>query len=188
MEKAEDKKLAQKKGAFWPLTRGFDKTVDAFAVLAMALLSFCVVIITLEVVMRFFFNRPLMWSIEVTEYCLIWITFLGTAWVLRKEGHVIVDVIVMRIPKTSRHMLDTVLSFLGIFMCILLAWYGVRVVLDFIQLGRPMSTVLMPPAWILYLIIPIGSLLLTVQFIRRTIINLNKWKASRRKITEPAQP
>jgi TRAP-type C4-dicarboxylate transport system permease small subunit len=88
-------------------------------------------------------------------------------------------VIVMRIPKTGRYMLDTVLSFIGILMCFLLTWYGVKVVLDFIQIARPMSTVLMPPAWILYLIVPIGSLLLTIQFIRRTVKNFNLWKTAR---------
>lgn len=185
MEKTEPKNSARKTGKFWALSMVFDKTVDAFAIIATVLISFCVVVITLEIIMRFFFNRPLMWSIEVTEYSLIWMTFLGTTWVLRKEGHVIVDVIVMRIPQVSRHMLDAVLSTLGILMCLLLTWYGAKVTLEYIQIGRPMSTILMPPAWILYLVIPIGSLLLTIQFIRRTIKYLNLWKTARSKIPEP---
>ncbi len=186
MEKAEDKNLASKKGALWPIARVFDKTIDTSAILAMLLLSFCAIITTLEIIMRFFFNRPLMWSIEVTEYSLIWLTFLGTTWVLRKEGHVIVDVVVMRIPQVSRYMLDAVLSIIGIMMCLLLTGYGVKVTLEYFQIARPMSTILMPPAWILYLIIPLGSLMLTVQFIRRTRKYFSLWKTSRKKIPEPA--
>jgi C4-dicarboxylate transporter DctQ subunit len=183
---AADSNPGDNKGVFRPLVKWFDKTLDFFAILAMILISVTAVVTTAEICMRFFFNKPLMWSMEVTEYCLIWMTFLGTAWVLRKEGHVMVDVIVTRIPKTSRHMLDTILSIIGILMCLLLTWYGAKVTLHYIQTGRTMSTILMPQTWIMYIIIPIGSLLLTIQFIRRTLKHFNLWKTSRSKIPERA--
>jgi C4-dicarboxylate transporter DctQ subunit len=186
VETVDDKVLVQKKGVFECFTRGFDKTVDFFAVIAKILICVAAVITTADIFLRFFFNKPLMWSIEITEYCLIWITFLGTAWVLRREGHVMVDVIVSRIPTTSRHLLNAILSIIGILMCLLLTWYGAKVTLDFLQLGRPMSTILMPQTWILYIIVPIGSLLLTVQFIRRTLNFISKWKASKNTIPERA--
>ena len=44
--------------------------------------------------MRYFLNRPLVWVLELTEYALLWVTFLGAAWLLRQGGHVQVDVIV----------------------------------------------------------------------------------------------
>jgi TRAP-type C4-dicarboxylate transport system permease small subunit len=62
-----------------------------------------------------------------------------------------------------------VTSIIGIAVCLLLTWYGVKVTLDVFQRNLLLSTVLTPPAYLLFIIIPIGSLLLTLQFVRRAL-------------------
>jgi C4-dicarboxylate transporter DctQ subunit len=49
-----------------------------------------------EILMRYFLNRPQIWAVEVTEYTMLYITFLGSAWLLREEGHVKMDILIWR--------------------------------------------------------------------------------------------
>ena len=40
-------------------------------------------VVCAEVLLRYGFNSPISWVVEISEYALLWITFLGAAWVLR---------------------------------------------------------------------------------------------------------
>jgi TRAP-type C4-dicarboxylate transport system permease small subunit len=85
-----------------------DRIIDLCAFAAGLLLSFILISVCLEVVMRYFLNRPLQWVIELTEYALLYITFLGTAWLLKKDGHIAVDVMLFRLGPRAQ-------AFLGVF-------------------------------------------------------------------------
>jgi C4-dicarboxylate transporter, DctQ subunit len=154
-----------------------DKTIDSFALLGVLTLVFIVVIVTGEIISRTFFNAPSLWTYEVTEYTLLWLTFLGTAWTLKEDGHVIVDLVPNALKPRPRNILFIVVSILGIIVCFIYTYYGIRVVADLLERGRLMSSVLKPPAWILFIIIPLGNLLLTMQFVRRTQGYFKKLKA-----------
>ncbi len=145
-----------------------DKSIDSFALLGVLILVFIVVIVLMEIISRTFFNQPSLWSYEVTEYTLLWLTFLGTAWTLKEDGHVIVDLVPNALKPRPRNILFIVVSILGVMVCLVYTVYGIRVVADLLERGRVMSSVLKPPAYILFIIIPLGNLLLTFQFIRRT--------------------
>jgi C4-dicarboxylate transporter, DctQ subunit len=157
-----------KKGFVGWLNWVLDKTIDSFALVGVLVLVFIVVVVTGEIISRTFFNQPSLWSYEVTEYTLLWMTFLGTAWTLKEDGHVIIDLVPNALKPRPRTTLFIVVSILGIIVCLIYTIYGVRVTADLLQRGRVMSSPLKPLAWILFTIIPIGNLLLTLQFIRRT--------------------
>lgn len=144
-----------------------DRIIDAFAFTAGLLLSFILLSVCLEVVMRYFLNRPLQWVIELTEYALLYITFLGTAWLLKREGHITVDVILNRLGPKTRAFLGIFSSVIGIVICVLLVWFGFEVAWDHFQRGVYNPTVLEFPKAPIIAIIPIGSLVLLFQFGRR---------------------
>ena len=161
---------------------GFNKVldfiIDGFSHIAEVMMVFIMVIVTAEIVGRYFFGYSIIWTIEVTEYCMLWITFLATAWVLKLEGHVIVDLIPNMLKPRAKATLFLVLSIIGTLICVVYAWFGATVTLDLFQKGRVLSTVLRPPAYILFSIIPIGNILLVFQFIRRTQGMYKKLKAT----------
>ncbi len=154
-----------------------DKSIDSFAFLGVLILIFIVITVTMEIVSRYFFGKPSIWTYEVTEYTLLWLTFLGTAWTLKEDGHVIVDLVPNALKPKPRNILFIAVSILGIIVCFIYTFYGIRVVADLAERGRLMSSVLKPPAYLLFIIIPLGNLLLTFQFIRRTQGYFNKLKA-----------
>lgn len=151
--------------------KAFDRILLFFAIIAAFILAFIMFTVCTDVIMRYFLSKPMLWVTEITEYCLLWMTFLGTAWVLSREGHVVMDLMIVHMRPGRRATLNIITSIVGLAVCLLLACYGVNVILDVYKRELLLSTILTPPAYILFLIIPVGFFLLTIQFIRR-IINL----------------
>jgi len=155
----------------------FDRGIDIFAFSAAILMAFIMLSVTAEVVLRYFFQSPMLWVIEVTEYCLLWLTFLAATWVLRREGHVVMDLLVNRLNSKKLAMVNMFTSIAGAAICLVIAWYGVKVTVDLLQRDHVFMSILRPPSYILFLIIPIGSLMLVAQFLRRAYGYLRDWGA-----------
>jgi len=156
----------------------FDKIMGILFVFASVLLVFTMFSVCLDVVMRYFVSRPQRWVIEVVAYCLLFMTFLAGAWVLKKEGHVKIDLVVDRLKPRGRAMLNTITSVFAAIMWLVLTWYTSQLVWDLFQRGELMPTALEPPKAPLVVIIPLGSFLLFVQSLRRANGFLGGWRAS----------
>jgi TRAP-type C4-dicarboxylate transport system permease small subunit len=66
------------------------------------------------------------------------------------------------------------------FACFYLVWYGAQVAWDHYQRGVFNPTLLEFPKGLVLAVIPIGSLLLLAQFLRRIYDGLNTWKILRK--------
>lgn len=142
--------------------------MNAMAFLAGAILVFIMLFVCLEVICRDFFNYPIVGVTQITECLLLYITFLGTAWLLREEGHVKVDILIDRLQPKTVAFLGIIGSVIGIIVSVVLTFFGFSLTWYFYHKGLYTPTVLeLPLSWII-IIIPIGSLMLIVQFIRRT--------------------
>jgi TRAP-type C4-dicarboxylate transport system permease small subunit len=141
----------------------FDRIIDLLASLAGGLILFMMLSICIDVVLRYFLNRPLTWGVEISEYILLWSTLLSVAWVLKIEGHV-------------KILVNTITSILGAITCLVLLWYGTKVSWEFFERGTITNTILELPSAPLFAIIPIGSFLLFIQFLRRSYGYLKSWK------------
>jgi TRAP-type C4-dicarboxylate transport system permease small subunit len=149
-----------------------DKALDGMAFLAGCILIFIMLSVCADVILRTFFKMPQIWVTEVIEVMLLYITFLGTAWLLREEGHVQVDIIVSRLSPRTVSFLGIFSSLIGIFISIVLTIFGTTVTLDYYHRGIYTPSAMEIPVYLILLIIPVGSLVLLVQFIRRTVLNI----------------
>jgi C4-dicarboxylate transporter DctQ subunit len=146
----------------------FDQCLDFLSSLAGAILIFIMLSVCLEVIMRYFFNRPLIWVTEVTECLLLYITFLGTAWLLREDGHVTVDIVLNRLRPRVAAFLGVVNSVIGSLVALVLTWYGALVMWDKFQRNVYTPSIMEIPIAAIIVIIPVGSVMLLTQFILRT--------------------
>jgi TRAP-type C4-dicarboxylate transport system permease small subunit len=154
----------------------FDRILDLLASLVAIIIVIITLVVCVNVMLKYFLNRPILGVEEITEHLLLFITFFGSAWLLRKEGHVTVDfVLAMANPKT-RAFLGFITSLFGIAICLPLVWYGSKVTwLNFLK-GHYFPTLLEIPKAPILAIIPFGSLLLLIQFIRRSAQNYRNFK------------
>ena len=156
----------------------FDRIIEILVVFAGILLISMMVIVCLEVVLRYFFGRPTSWAVEISSIILLYIPFLVAAWVLRREGHVKMDLVLSHLDPKSQSLVNIITSiFIGAIICLLLTWYGVAVTWDHYQAGYVTATVLRLPKWPILAVIPVGSFLLFIQFLRRTYNYLTNRRA-----------
>ena len=163
-------KPAKRIGAF------FDRTLGVFFFLSILFLVFILVSVTIEVVGRYFFNKPQDWVIEYSEYALLFIAFLGAAWLLKKRGHVKMDLVINKLGPKTNAVISTITSIIGAVMCFIVTWYGVLVTIDQFQRGIYANTPLETPTAYVLFIIPIGSALLFLQFLRMIFEYVGRWR------------
>jgi C4-dicarboxylate transporter DctQ subunit len=145
----------------------FDWLIDWFAYSTGGIFIFIMIAVTADVTSRKLFGAPIQWVDEVAGYLLLYATFLGAAWLLKKEGHVSVDVVVERLNPRAQACLHMILSLLIAALCLVMTYVGVLTTLDVNRRGVFTVSVLEAPLALLVAVIPLGFLLLFIQFLRR---------------------
>jgi len=146
-----------------------DHVIDYLAYFSAILIFFVFLSVCTEVFTRFFFNMPLSWVIEIAEYALVSIAFLSAAWVLKKEAHVFLDIALNILSPKGQILTNTIISALGVIICLVVTWYGADTVLYHFREGTtmPEKSLQMMTAPLLT-VVPIGFFFLSIQFIKRT--------------------
>ena len=126
-----------------------------------------VLILTLvyEVVCRYIFNRPTMWSFDIS-YMLGSTAFaIGAAWTLKKDIHVRVDILYSRLSPKAQGLIDILLSLILFFPFITMAFvYSTKAAaFSWSTHERIISGYWNPPIYPLKTIIAIAYGLLLVQ-------------------------
>ena len=152
----------------------FDRLVRALAVAAGLVLVAATIVVLTEIVSRYFFHRPILGAIEFTEYCLLWATFLAVPWLQARNGNVRVDFILQMLARDTRLVVLAGASLLSSLVCAVIAYYGAAVVLSHLEMGYRLPTPLHPPSAPIMAVIPVGSALLAIQFLRQMFQHLGE--------------
>lgn len=157
----------------------FDRTIELFAALSAIVLVVMMLLVGADVTMRYLLNSPIGNVAEITGHLMLFITFMGAAWVAKRDGHVKLDIVLNRLNPEAQAVLNTVTSIITAIICLTLAWYGARVAWDFFQRGVFFATILRLPLAPMMAIIFAGYLLLSVQFFRTSYGWAENWRARR---------
>jgi len=142
-----------------------DRLNSVMAWIAALAIIFMMFAISYAVMMRYVWNKPVPWIVEISSYLMLYITFLGTAWLQRKGGHVEVDLFTGRLKPRVRAAFKTITSLGGAVVGFILAWKGSLVTVDYFQRDVTAIGILNTPQFLLMGIIPIGGFLLLVEFL-----------------------
>ncbi|SVC17074.1 uncharacterized protein METZ01_LOCUS269928 [marine metagenome] len=123
--------------------------------------------ITYDVLARNLFGVASPWSFDLSEYSLVWITFLGAPWVLLQDRHVRIEILIDALPIHAQRKIGILVSVVAMVICAILAWRTSIAALGYFQ-----NDIAMPRIWRIpriwpYSIVPIGSTLLTLSFALR---------------------
>ncbi|RLB35061.1 MAG: hypothetical protein DRH12_16930 [Deltaproteobacteria bacterium] len=154
---------------FSTLDRIFDGLLKAFAWLAGFMMMFALVSVCIDVVLRYFFNKPIGWVLQISEYILLYIPFLAAGYVLRQESHIRIDIILNRVSPRLQNRINIVTSLVGALVMLILTYYGIYVTYDFYQRGVPTLKYLKIPEFLVIMVIPAGCFVFAVEFARRAL-------------------
>jgi TRAP-type C4-dicarboxylate transport system permease small subunit len=148
------------------LGKAFDKLIYAMAFLGGVMLMFAMAAVCLDVIMRYFFARPLSWVLQVCEYILLYAPFLATAWVLRGDGHIKVDIVLSLMRPSFQRFIHVLSSILGFIVMAVITYYGMELVIELYRSNQPTLGSYRFPQFAITLAVPLGSMAMAVQFLR----------------------
>lgn len=73
-----------------------------FNVVVIATLGALVLLVFMNVVLRYFFQSGITWTVEVSSLLFVWLIFLGAVMAMRDYGHLGVDLLVARLPRRAQ--------------------------------------------------------------------------------------
>jgi C4-dicarboxylate transporter, DctQ subunit len=115
------------------------------------------VLTTGDVVARYVFNSPTMWTDEMASYLLIAIVFLGLAQNLLTDGHIRIDVATSHVSPGARRVLEVLAFAVAVlFSIILIAGTWTRFA-NFWTRNTLSDSPLMTPMWIAMVPVVIGA-------------------------------
>ena len=158
------------------LSAVFDGVLNSLAFLSGVLLISLMILVCAAVILRYFLHRPLGWSVEISQYMLVLMGYLVVAWVLRREKHVKVDVLVDLLSESRRALIHFVTSTLNTAVCLIIAAAAANSTWGLYKAGYFEPTILMIPKFIFIAIIAFGFMMLFIQFWRRTLGFYKKWR------------
>ncbi len=146
-----------------------DRIFHFFAVLISLILILMTLTIGYSILMRALRLPGPVWIVQFNEYAMLFATFLGAGWLLSKGKHVSVELLVTRFSPRSQKVFEIIHSLMGIGLCATLFWYGTLTTFEnFKRKVIHVQAVDVPMAYILF-VIPLGFLLLSLQFIRNLL-------------------
>jgi TRAP-type C4-dicarboxylate transport system permease small subunit len=156
----------------------FDRLIDVLSVAVMLILIIQMLGISAHVVMRYVLRSPWEGTLTWGQISLVWTLFLGAAWVLREEKHIKLEMLVGTINPRKRAFIDSITSILAAIAMLVVVWFSTGVTYRSFRESTHMLEyydVLQAPV---YTVIPFGSLLLSIQFLRRAYHNWMIWKGN----------
>lgn len=144
--------------------------------IASILLCGMALMITIDVLLRYFLNAPLPASVEICQLVEPWVVFLPFAYTLAVGGHVQVTLVTMKLPEKWRQGCDIFAYIVCFIFFIILCYYSWIEFAHSYAIGEIMLAAVKLPWWAGKLAMPIGTLLIGIQCIFQILITVKKIK------------
>jgi len=154
----------------------FLKTIDQISEKSGKAVSFLILllvgVILYEIASRYFFKSPTIWAHEISQMIYGAYVILLGAYVLKRGGHVNVDLLYGRFQPRTRAIIDLFTWLLFFYFCGLLLWKGGEMAWDSFGFRETDSTSFAPPLYPIKMMVPLGALLILLQGLAKFIRDL----------------
>lgn len=127
-----------------------------------------IVMMTMQVIMRYVFNSALSFPEEVSRYSFIWMCYLGVSYAVKKGGALKVDILPTLVPALQKP-LDVLGDVFYMGFCVAMILPGITTVQSVMKMGSSSAAIGLP-MWIVYLSFLIGSILTVIRMIEKYIV------------------
>ena len=136
------------------------------ALVAFIILTFSVIY---EVIARSIFNKPTIWSLEIVTYMISCVAFFGSAYVLRINKHLEINLFTKILPIKIRLFFNLIANIIAFVFCFIAFYYGCKLINLSYILGVVSVSELRVPLWIPQMTVPIGFFALSLEFLVRIL-------------------
>ena len=136
------------------------------ALIAFIILTFSVIY---EVIARSILNKPTIWSLEIVTYMISCVAFFGSAYVLRINKHLEINLFTKILPIKIRLFFNLIANIIAFIFCFIAFYYGCKLINLSYILGVVSVSELRVPLWIPQMTVPIGFFALSLEFLVRIL-------------------
>ncbi len=141
-----------------------DKISSVAGTVGGALLIACAFVIVWEIVSRSVFGKPTVWAFELSIYLFMLFVFISMASLQSRNGHIQVDLITSMFCPRTKAIWDVVTLCCSLAFAVLLFTYGIKFAGAAYKIKEISPSYWGPPVWPIKLMVPVGALLLCLQY------------------------
>ena len=139
--------------------------------------SFLIVVATIQVcfelILRYIFNAPTTWGLEMTLYLCSTTYVMSGAYAERYSAHIKVDIFYNRWSPRTRAFFDLMVTdTLFMFFCTVLTWQSAVWLWEAVSQGLTSGTIWDPPIWPMRLVILLGAVFLLLAAFGKSVRDL----------------
>lgn len=145
------------------------KITKFLKIIGMLLLFVLFALISVNIVLRYFFSRPIFWAEELTNFLFIWFSFIAAIYAISKGSHVRVTVFVNLLPQKIQTILSIIINIVLVITCFAFIVPTLKV-LPALNISSAMRI----PEKYVFVIIPLFFILCTIYVVINILKLFNK--------------
>lgn len=146
----------------------YDKFEEIFLVICMAVM---VILVFVQVVMRYVFNDSLSWSEGLARIIFIWMSWIGISFAEKQGEHVKITMVVDRLHGRAKQIVLIIADILTIAILVIVCYYGVIITSKMMVIGTFNSAVHIPN-WVVYASVPLSCFLMGMRVLKKLILTI----------------
>jgi TRAP-type C4-dicarboxylate transport system permease small subunit len=155
------------------LERGIRRITNTLAVIGGVMLCLMMMLGAADVLGRYFFNRPITGSMEISSIMMACAALFGLAYALVKGSHVNVEMVVSCFRPRTQAVLAFICTVLALVFFVLVTWQSAAAAVSEWSSGRMIDVIFVPLAP-LYLLVTVGTFILSLELILQMLHLLAK--------------
>ena len=112
---------------------------------------FTSILLFVNVILRYVFHNSIYWAEELVRYLMVWLIFFGGSQVVRKEGHIRVDIVLRALPPKGQRIWEIGVHIICIVMLGVLFWFSLQQCLRVFASEQVSPAMEMPMGWSIWL-------------------------------------
>jgi TRAP-type C4-dicarboxylate transport system permease small subunit len=154
-----------REGVLGLVQAGLTRLNDLAALLSSIAILVAGLVLTWEVIGRYFLKIGSDWQDEFSALSLIGATFISAAWTQARRGHVAIDALAHVLSPGVDAVRRWLADGCALVFCAYFGWKCLNLLMEAIDEGQTTPSAWGPPLWIPYGCMTVGMLLLAVQIL-----------------------
>ena len=96
--------------------------IEACGIIGVVILLAMMMMTVFDVILRYFFSKPIIGSMEISVTLMVCVVFLGVGWCALNDGHISVDIITGKLSKRGRALLNGFDNIVTLVLALIIAW------------------------------------------------------------------
>ena len=138
--------------------------------------TYFILIVVLEVTLRYGFNRSTIIGEETARHAFIWLSWVAASLATKKRIHIKIKYLEDKVSARTQYVLNFIYNGLFILFCIISISYVIPIIRSQIEY-ETLSRAAQYPMFIIYLSIPFGYGMMIYRVIENIIIDIKDMKA-----------